>query len=448
MKKKILVVDDEIELRKLIHKLLKMEGYFVSEANNAQEALEILKNDDFSVVLSDIKMPGVSGLDLLTKIKEFDNSIEVILLTAYGRIEDGVDSIKRGAFDYITKGDEDNKIIPVVAKAFEKIALKNKIEQLEKRIGEKYSFNSITGNSEKIKEVRDLAKKVALTDVPVLITGETGTGKEILAQAIHNGSNRSQSPLVTINCSAIPKDLIESELFGYKAGAFTGATKNKKGLFEEAHTGTLFLDEVGELEPSAQSKLLRVIETNSFIKTGDTLPTNVDVRIIAATNRNLEQEIIKGTFRSDLYYRLSVFNINIPPLRERKGDIHQIAVEILDSLGLKMNSPSIEVEQDFMEILEKYDFPGNIRELRNILERALILASDGRLTKKQLPSELHNSTPHQENPVTLESMEREFILQTLQNCGFNRTKTASSLGIGIATLYRKLEFYRITSDKK
>jgi len=217
-----------------------MEGYVVSEANDGEEAFEMIKKDDFSVVLSDIKMPGISGMDLLSMIKEYDSSIEVIMLTAYGRIEDGVDSIKRGAFDYITKGDDDNKIIPVVAKAFEKIALKNKINQLEKRIGEKFSFDSISGNSEKIKEVRDLAKKVAATDVPVLISGETGTGKEILAQAIHNGSNRSHATMVTINCSAIPKDLIESELFGYKAGAFTGALKNKKGLFEEAHTGTLF----------------------------------------------------------------------------------------------------------------------------------------------------------------------------------------------------------------
>jgi two-component system NtrC family response regulator len=447
MKKKILVVDDEIELRRLIHKLLKMEGYVVSEANDGEEAFEMIKKDDFSVVLSDIKMPGISGMDLLSMIKEYDSSIEVIMLTAYGRIEDGVDSIKRGAFDYITKGDDDNKIIPVVAKAFEKIALKNKINQLEKRIGEKFSFDSISGNSEKIKEVRDLAKKVAATDVPVLISGETGTGKEILAQAIHNGSNRSHATMVTINCSAIPKDLIESELFGYKAGAFTGALKNKKGLFEEAHTGTLFLDEVGELEPSAQSKLLRVIETNSFLKTGDTVETKVDVRIIAATNRNLEMEISKGNFRSDLFYRLSVFNIHLPPLRERSEDISQITMEMVNSLKIKMNYPEINIDQDCMELLQKYDFPGNIRELRNILERALILSQDGRLTKKQLPSELQNQFHSKEGVVTLEEIEKEHILKTLQSCGFNKTKTASILGIGVATLYRKLEHYGITTDK-
>lgn len=447
MKKKILVVDDEIELRRLINKLLKMEGYVVSEANDAEEAFEMIKKEDFSVVLSDIKMPGISGLDLLSMIKDYDSSIEVIMLTAYGRIEDGVDSIKRGAFDYITKGDDDNKIIPVVAKAFEKIALKNKIDQLEKRIGEKYSFDSISGNSQKIKEVRDLAKRVAGTDVPVLISGETGTGKEILAQAIHNGSNRCHATMVTINCSAIPKDLIESELFGYKAGAFTGALKNKKGLFEEAHTGTLFLDEIGELEPSAQSKLLRVIESNSFLKTGDTVETKVDVRIIAATNRNLEMEISKGNFRSDLFYRLSVFNIHLPPLRARSEDIAQITMEMVNSLKIKMKYADVPVGQDFMDHLQKYDFPGNIRELRNILERGLILSQEGRLTKKQLPSELQNHFHPEEGVITLEDIEKEHILKTLHSCGFNKTKTASILGIGVATLYRKLEHYGITTEK-
>ncbi|GAB1442791.1 sigma-54 dependent transcriptional regulator [Ignavibacteriales bacterium] len=447
MKKKILIVDDEIELRRLINKLLKMEGYVVSEANDAEEAFEMIKKEDFSVVLSDIKMPGISGLDLLSMIKDYDSSIEVIMLTAYGRIEDGVDSIKRGAFDYITKGDDDNKIIPVVAKAFEKIALKNKIDQLEKRIGEKYSFDSISGNSQKIKEVRDLAKRVAGTDVPVLISGETGTGKEILAQAIHNGSNRCHATMVTINCSAIPKDLIESELFGYKAGAFTGALKNKKGLFEEAHTGTLFLDEIGELEPSAQSKLLRVIESNSFLKTGDTVETKVDVRIIAATNRNLEMEISKGNFRSDLFYRLSVFNIHLPPLRARSEDIAQITMEMVNSLKIKMKYADVPVGQDFMDHLQKYDFPGNIRELRNILERGLILSQEGRLTKKQLPSELQNHFHPEEGVITLEDIEKEHILKTLHSCGFNKTKTASILGIGVATLYRKLEHYGITTEK-
>ncbi|GAB1350879.1 hypothetical protein MASR1M107_30940 [Ignavibacteriales bacterium] len=288
---------------------------------------------------------------------------------------------------------------------------------------------------------------MAATDVPVLITGETGTGKEILAQAIHNGSNRSHALLLTINCSAIPKDLIESELFGYKAGAFTGATKNKKGLFEEAHNGMLFLDEVGELEPLAQAKLLRVIETNSFIKTGDTLPTHVDVRIIAATNRNLEEEILKGNFRADLYYRLSVFNIRIPPLRERKEDIRELAVEITDSLCFKMNRSKVEIEEKFLRQLENYSFPGNIRELRNVIERSLILSTGGKLKETDLPLELVSSGTSAEETENLEMVEKGHILNILRKFHNNKTHAAAALGIGIATLYRKLEKYGIETDK-
>ncbi len=447
MKKKILVVDDEVELRKLIVKLLTLEGYAVSQADSGERALDVLQKEEFPVILTDLKMPGMSGLDLLSRVKTLDSAIEVILLTAYGNIEDGVESIKRGAFDYITKGDEDNKILPVVAKAFEKIELKKKIHHLEQKIGLEHNFDSLTGSSPAIHQIREMAKKVAATDVPVLITGETGTGKEILAQAIHNGSNRSQSLLLTINCSAIPKDLIESELFGYKAGAFTGAAKNKKGLFEEAHNGTLFLDEVGELEPLAQAKLLRVIETNSFIKTGDTLPTHVDVRIIAATNRNLEEEIVKGNFRADLYYRLSVFSIRIPPLRERKEDIRELALEITNSLCFKMNRPKAEMEERFFRQLENYSFPGNIRELRNVIERSLILSTDGKLKETHLPFEFVSAAPPARETENLELVEKEHILNILRKFDNNKTRTAAALGIGIATLYRKLEKYGIETDK-
>jgi len=289
MKKTILVVDDEPELRRLLSRLLKMEGYLVFEAENGDSALHLVKNEDIMVVLSDVKMPGLNGLALLEAVKEFDPAIEVIMLTAYGSVEDGVESIKKGAFDYITKGDEDNKIVPVVEKAFEKISLKQRIVQLEKRITQRISFSALTGNSPAIARVRELGEKVSPTEVPVLITGETGTGKEVLAHAIHANSSRKRNQMVVINCAAIPRELVESELFGYRAGAFTGALRNKKGLFEEAHSGTLFLDEIGELELSAQSKLLRVIETGSFIKSGDTQPTTVDVRIVAATSRDLEE---------------------------------------------------------------------------------------------------------------------------------------------------------------
>ncbi len=438
MEKKILVVDDEPELRKLLARLLGMEGYQVIEAESGDSALKKIREEDVMVVLSDVRMPGTGGLELLKKIKEFDPSIEVIMLTAYGRIEDGVESIKLGAFDYITKGDEDNKIVPVVDRAFEKISLKRKIEQLEKHIARKGNFNLLTGSSDLIARVRELGEKVAPRDVPVLITGETGTGKEVLAHAIHTGSKRGNTQMVVINCAAIPRELMESELFGYKAGAFTGAVRNKKGLFEEAHNGTLFLDEIGELDVAAQSKLLRVIETGTFIKSGDTQPVTVDVRVIAATSRELEEEIKKGNFRSDLFYRLNVFRIELPPLRKRPGDIRQLTDDLLADLNHKSNSTMV-CDEEVYKALEGYDFPGNIRELRNILERAMILSSGDRISLRHLPPDIVKRKQPCPAETRLEEVEREHILKVLEECGNNKARAASLLGISQATLFRKLK---------
>ncbi len=440
MKKTILVVDDEPELRRLLSRLLKMEGYLVFEAEDGYSALRLLKNEDIMVVLSDVKMPGLNGLALLEAVKEFDPAIEVIMLTAYGSVEDGVASIKKGAFDYITKGDEDNKIVPVVEKAFEKISLKQRIVQLEKRITQKTSFSALTGNSPAIARVRELGEKVAPNEVPVLITGETGTGKEVLAHAIHANSSRERNQMVVINCAAIPKELVESELFGYRAGAFTGALRNKKGLFEEAHQGTLFLDEIGELELSAQSKLLRVIETGTFIKSGDTQPTTVDVRIVAATSRDIEEEIKKGAFRSDLYYRLGVFRIELPPLRERAADIRLITGELLQSLVVRGGAPVL-CDEEVYKALEDYDFPGNIRELRNILERAVILSSGTTIALEHLPHEIRRKKGAAPSDITLQEVEKAHILKVLEQCGDNKAQAALALGISQATLFRKLKEY-------
>src|SRR3989339_627964 len=282
MKETILIIDDEEELRKLLAKILKLEGFFTLEAENGTKAREIFKKEEISLMITDVRLPDVNGIELIREIKKVNPLTEVLVITAYGTIEDGVRAIKEGAFDYITKGDDDNKIVSLVQKAIDKLHLKRRIQQLEKSVSEKYSFDSITGKSEKIKKVKELAEKVSETDTPVLLLGETGTGKEIFAQSIHYSSLRKNKPFLAINCSAIAKDLLESEMFGYKAGAFTGAIKNKKGLFEEANLGTLFLDEIGELDLSLQAKFLRVLETNDFIKPGDTKPTQVDVRIIAA----------------------------------------------------------------------------------------------------------------------------------------------------------------------
>lgn len=294
----ILIIDDEEELRRLLSKLLSLEGFRIFEAADAKSAMDLLNKEEFHVVITDVKLPDASGIDLIPKIKMQNPLTEIIVLTAYGTIQDGVRAIKEGAFDYIIKGDDDNKIYTTTEKAMEKTRMSHRIEQLEKKIEKKFNFDNITGNSKLLQNAIDVAKKVADTDTTVLIEGETGTGKDLLAQSIHNSSTRRSKPFVAINCSSFSKDLLESEMFGYKTGAFTGANKNKKGLFEEANLGTLFLDEIGEMDISLQAKLLRVIETGSFIKLGDTKPSSVDIRIIAATNRNLEDEIDKGNFRA------------------------------------------------------------------------------------------------------------------------------------------------------
>jgi len=441
----ILIIDDEKELRTLLSRLLKLDGYKVFEANDGEEGLRVLNSEDIHVVVSDVKLPGISGIDLIPKIKEINNKIEIVVLTAYGTIADGVTAIKRGAFDYITKGDEDNKILTAVERALEKSNMSTRIEQLEKRVGEKYNFENITGKSLKIREVVHLAQRAAETDVTVLLTGETGTGKEIFAQAIHNGSHRNKHSFVAINCSAISKDLLESEMFGYKAGAFTGAVKNKKGLFEEANEGTIFLDEIGEMDISLQSKILRVLETNEFIKSGDTKPTSVNVRVIAATNKNLNEEIEKGNFRPDLFYRINTMKIELPPLRERPEDISVFAEYFVKSYATHMNKNITSIDEECIRKLKEYSFPGNIRELRNIIERAVILTDGNVLLPSALPKDMFNGRRNISGQTSgkLEEIEKLHIIKVLEVSEGNKSKAAEILGIGLTTLYRKLKEYGI-----
>ncbi len=442
MRDSILIIDDENELRSLLTKLLKLEGYITFEAETGEAGLSLLKKEDISVVISDVKLPDVYGIDLISKIKDINPICEIIMLTAYGTIQDGVRAIKEGAFDYITKGDEDNKIIPLVQRAVEKVQLKKRIEQLEKNVSEKFNFDAITGSSVLIKNAKEIAKKVAATDTPVLLLGETGTGKELFAQAIHYSSGRKDKAFVAVNCSAIARELLESEMFGYKAGAFTGAAKNKKGLFEEAHLGTLFLDEIGELDLSLQAKFLRVLETNEFIKPGDTKPTKTDVRIIAATNKNLEEEIGSGNFRSDLFYRISVMKIELPSLRERKEDLELLTRFFVGHFSRKLKKDIKDISKGFFESLKQYRFPGNIRELRNVIERAVILSEGEILTEKTLPKEFFagSNALHQETTL-LDEVEKNHILKILESVNGNKTKAAEVLGIGLTTLYRKLQSY-------
>lgn len=370
------------------------------------------------------------------------SATEFILLTAYGNIADGVQAMRNGAFDYITKGDDNDKIIPLLHRALEKVHLARKLEQLQKQVGQKYSFESILGDSVEIKEAITLAKKVAATDATVLLLGETGTGKEVFAQAIHHNSNRGNKTFIAVNCSAFTKELLESELFGHKAGAFTGAVKDKKGLFEEAHGGTIFLDEIGEMPAELQAKLLRVLESGEFIKVGDTKTIKVNVRIIAATNKDLQKEIEGSHFRSDLFYRLSVFQIVLPSLRERAKDISALVRYFTELFATKTNKPVPVLQKDYLESLQHYNWPGNIRELKNIIERSVILNDGGQLTAANLPVELQSSGSSF-SAFDLAGVEKTHIQKVLKHTNGNKTEAARLLNIGLTTLYRKIEEYHL-----
>lgn len=438
----ILVIDDEDPIRNLLARMIELEGYKVWKASDCQSALKLLKAQPFDVVLCDVFLPDGNGVDFIREIKKHRPEAEVILLTAHGNIPDGVQTIKNGAFDYITKGDDNRKIIPTISRA---------VDEVEKKKGKvapsvSYSFDSIIGSSNGLKQAVALARKVADTDVPVLLTGETGTGKEVFSHAIHYASPRSQYPIMAINCSAFSKDLLESELFGYKAGAFTGAMKDKPGLFEVANHGTVFLDEIGEMAFDLQARLLRVLETGEYIKVGDTKPTKVDVRIISATNRDLKKEIENGQFREDLYFRLSVFQIHLPPLRERKEDIEILAETFLKRFSAKLKKEIKGMTSEVVDILKGAEWRGNIRELKNVMERSAIVC-DEEVTVQDLPIDLQCAGMDEEQgkeEFELAVIEQKHITKVLQYTRGNKTEAARLLKIGLATLYRKIEAYHIS----
>lgn len=443
--RRILIIDDEEKLRNLLARIISLEGFDVLQAGDCKTALKKMDQSDIDVVLCDVKLPDCNGVELAKKIKDKFQVPEIILLTAYGNIPDGVQAIKNGAFDYITKGDDNNKIIPLLYRALEKVDLAKRVNQLEKQLGEKQSFDKIFGKSKSIQKAIELAKKVAITDTTVLLTGETGTGKEVFAKAIHQESNRNKNNFVAINCSAFSKDLLESEMFGHKAGAFTGANKDQKGLFDEANNGTIFLDEIGEMALDLQAKLLRVLETGEFIRVGETKPTKVNVRIISATNRDLQKEIEQGHFREDLYYRISTFQIQLPPLRERLIDIEPLANSFIHASSIKTNKKIKSASKEFIEALQQHTWKGNIRELKNIIERSVILSED-ELQVDSLPLELQNITKPSQSRKTLSafdlaSAEKIHIQKVLNYTNGNKTKTAELLNIALTTLYRKLSEY-------
>ena len=446
---KILIIDDEVQIRTLLTRMMELEGYDVCQAGDCRAALKQLELQNSDVVLCDVFLPDGNGVDLVLAIKKAAPNVEVILLTAHGNIPDGVQAIKNGAFDYITKGDDNNKIIPLISRAVEKARMNVRLEKLEKKVGQTYSFDSILGESKVLKDAVSLAQKVSGTDVPVLLTGETGTGKEVFAQAIHYSSKRARQNFVAVNCSSFSKELLESEIFGHKAGSFTGALKDKKGLFEEANNGTIFLDEIGEMAFELQAKLLRILETGEYIKIGDTKPTRVNVRIIAATNRNLSQEIVAGRFREDLFYRLSVFQIHLPPLRERAGDIRLLAKAFIKSFAEQLARPMVEIAPAFLEALDSQPWKGNIRELRNVIERSMIVCESGHLDIADLPFDIQNAHYEHSNDSSpgsfeLSAMEHRHIARVLEYTKGNKTEAARLLKIGLTTLYRKIEEYKIS----
>ncbi len=446
---KILIIDDEVQIRTLLTRMMELEGYDACQAGDCRAALKQLELQNPDVALCDVFLPDGNGVDLVLAIKKAAPNVEVILLTAHGNIPDGVQAIKNGAFDYITKGDDNNKIIPLISRAVEKARMNVRLEKLEKKVGQTYSFDSILGESKVLKDAVSLAQKVSGTDVPVLLTGETGTGKEVFAQAIHYSSKRARQNFVAVNCSSFSKELLESEMFGHKAGSFTGALKDKKGLFEEANNGTIFLDEIGEMAFEQQAKLLRILETGEYIKIGDTKPTRVNVRIIAATNRNLSQEIVAGRFREDLFYRLSVFQIHLPPLRERAGDIRLLAKAFIKSFAEQLARPVVEIAPAFLEALDSQPWKGNIRELRNVIERSMIVCESGYLDIADLPFDIQNAHYEHSNDSSpgsfeLSAMERRHIARVLEYTKGNKTEAARLLKIGLTTLYRKIEEYKIS----
>ena len=437
---KVLIIDDENQLRGLLARIIGLEGYEVIQADSCKAGLKQVEQQNPDVIICDVRLPDGSGVDLITEMKRLGPLTEIILLTAHGNIPDGVQAIKNGAFDYITKGDDNNKIIPLLSRAMEKVE--------EKQVGQKYSFESILGKSKPIRMAVELARKVSVTDVPVLLTGETGTGKEVFAQAIHQHSSRAGKAFVAVNCSAFSKELLESEIFGHKAGAFTGALKEKKGLFEEADQGTIFLDEIGEMAFDLQAKLLRVLESGEFIKVGDTRPIKVNVRIIAATNRDLQKEIEAGHFLEDLYYRLSVFRIQLPPLRERIEDIELYVRAFVKMFGPGVGKKIEEITPEYLGTLKKHVWKGNVRELRNVIERSMIIADGAVLTVSDLPFDIQQSVLESEggkgySEFDLAQVEKAHIRKVLQYTGGNKTEAARLMHIGLTTLYRKIEEYGI-----
>jgi two-component system response regulator HydG len=449
---KILVVDDEKSHCLMLQAVLGEDGYIVKYANNGKDGVNLVSKEGFDLVLMDIRMTQMGGVEALKRIMEIDESIPVIMMTAYASVNTAVESLKTGAYDYLSKPLDTEELKIIIKKAIDHRNLKNENSFLKKRVDEKYSFSNIIGES---KPMQDLFEKVTLaapTDATILLTGKSGTGKELIANAIHEKSDRKENPFVKVNCSALPETLLESELFGHVKGAFTGAVKAKKGLFATADKGTIFLDEISEISLNVQVKLLRVLQEQEIQPVGSTLTEKIDLRIIAASNRDLEKYVEEKKFREDLYYRLNVLRIEIPELKERGEDIILLAEFFLKKYA-KKNSRNIKGFTDSVsKVLLNYHWPGNVRELENFVERTVILSSDEYIKEKDLPSWLLSENDNKTDSLqthssaegkTLKEMEKQLILDTLESADNNRTRTAEILGISRRKLQIKLKEYGV-----
>jgi len=459
---KILIVDDEDSIRTRCIQLLKRKSYCVKGASNGEQALSLLKKDNFSLVIADIRMPGLNGIELLERIKEMNSETEVVMITGYGTIEDAVRAMKLGAYDYITKPFDMERLLRIVEHVETKFSLRKEVDVLKKELKKFSAYPDFIGFSEKIQQIFEFVKKISPTDCNVLIEGETGTGKGLLARMIHMSSPRSHHPFIVVDCAALTETLLESELFGYVKGAFTGAYANKEGYFKVADKGTVFLDEISELSMALQGKLLRVTQEREIVPVGGTKPVKIDTRIIAATNKRLDQLVKEGKFREDLFFRINVVRIEIPPLRERKEDIVPLVRFFMEKFKRRYQKEDLQIDEDVFVTLQHYDWPGNVRELENVVQQMVITADGKRITVKDIPGKIKTPGRVQELPeetdlfkigytkakkLYLDSFTRRFLVEALRYYRGNITQTAKGIKIQRPSLQRMMKRYNILKEE-
>jgi len=442
---KVLVVDDDLEMCGLLSDVLKGEGFSAITTHDSLEASKILKKEEFDIIITDLKMKGLKGLDLLEETKQVSPLTPVVIITAFGTIESAIQAMKMGAYDYITKPFQMDELILTVRKALENRFLKKEVVRLKREVETRYDFHQLIGKSASMQKIYDLIERIRDSSINVFITGESGTGKELAAKAIHYSGVRKGGPFIAVNCAAIPETLLESELFGYKKGAFTDAKSDKKGLIFEANEGTLFLDEITEMPPTLQAKLLRVLEEREVRPLGDTTSYPIDLRIISTSNCDITSSIQQGRFREDLYYRLKVIDIDMPALRERREDIPILVQHFIQTFSKELKKAVSTVSGDALKILLNYPWPGNVRELENILQRAITLSRHEVISPEDLPPSIIQKADEKlfekamEEKFTLDQLEKEYIRRVLVETGGNKSKAAERLGLDRKTLYRKLE---------